>query len=93
MKFNEPLTNHVPPSQLLTNYGGEVEFEYKHDVYWPALVLLAESRRRDYRGRWEKAGKKIGENEAFLRGGNVKSVDGTLIGSEFPEGFTEETTL
>lgn len=93
MKFNEPLTQHVPPSQLLTHYGGNVEFEYKHDLYWPALVSLAQRRQRDYRGRWEKAGKKIGEHEAFLRGGDVNSADGTLTGSDLPEGFMEGASV
>jgi len=87
MKFNEPLINHVPAEQLLSHYGGKIEFEYNHEVYWPALNTLCEKRRKDYRGRWEKAGKKIGEHEAFLRGGNVKCSDGSLTGSDFPEGF------
>ncbi|KAF2429778.1 CRAL/TRIO domain-containing protein [Tothia fuscella] len=91
MKFNEPLVNHVPPSQLLTQFGGEVQFEYEHGVYWPALNALAERRRRDYRGRWEKAGKKIGEDEAYLRGGDTKSIDGKYSGTDFAEGFMDGT--
>lgn len=80
MKFNEPLINHVPAEQLLKHYGGNVEFEYKHDVYWPALVELCESRRGEYVKRWEVAGKQIGEEEKYLRGGDALSLDGKLNG-------------
>jgi CRAL/TRIO domain len=87
MKFNEPLQNHVPPEQLMKDYGGNVDFEYDHATYWPALASLCEKRRNDYRSRWEKAGKKIGEHEAFLRGGDVKCLSGEFVGTDFPEGF------
>lgn len=74
MKFNEPLTEHVPAPQLQTHYGGEADFEYQHDIYWPALNSLCEQRRKEYRDRWEKAGSKIGESERYLRGGDVDTV-------------------
>lgn len=82
MKFNEPLINHVPAEQLLKHYGGNVEFEYKHDVYWPALVELCDSRRGEYIARWEKAGKQMGEVEKYLRGGDALSLDGKHNGSD-----------
>jgi len=41
MRYNEPLTDHIPASQLMKNAGGEAEFEYKHDIYWSALSRLA----------------------------------------------------
>jgi hypothetical protein len=90
MKFNEPLSRYVPPSQLKKEFGGEAEFEYKHEIYWPALCELAAMRRKDYVARWEKAGKQIGEHEAFLRGGEAKSLSGEFIGTEFPEGFVDK---
>jgi hypothetical protein len=71
MKFNEPLTDHVPAPQLLARFGGEVDFEYQHDVYWPALNKLCEERRKAYRDRWEKAGRKVGASEYELRGGSA----------------------
>jgi hypothetical protein len=82
MKFNEPLTDHVPPAHLLNKFGGTVEFEYDHTVYWPALIFLCEQRRNMYKARWEKAGKVVGENEAYLRGGDVKCVSGEFFGTE-----------
>jgi hypothetical protein len=74
MKFNEPFANFIPKEQLLTKFDGDLEFEYKHDVYWPALNELCQQRRKDYVARWEKAGKQIGESEAYLKGADVKSI-------------------
>ncbi|OCK80719.1 CRAL/TRIO domain protein [Lepidopterella palustris CBS 459.81] len=74
MKFNEPLTDHVPASQLIKTSGGDVDFVYDHEVYWPALNALCDQRRREYRERWESAGKHIGESEVYLKGGDEGSV-------------------
>jgi hypothetical protein len=89
LKFNEPMTNYVPAEQLLVPFGGKVEFEYKHDVYWPALDKLCSRRRKDYVARWEKAGKQIGESEFYMRGGDGTSINGEFVGSDMREGFVE----
>lgn len=74
LKFNEDLRLHVPPSQLLKGCGGDVEFEYDHATYWPALMQLAKHRREEYTARWIKGGKLIGEHEGYLKGGDEKSL-------------------
>ncbi|OAL33482.1 hypothetical protein AYO20_07168 [Fonsecaea nubica] len=74
IKFNEDMGLHVPREQLLKESGGHVEFEYDHDVYWPALNELCEWRRAEYRRRWEEGGKRIGEYEGYLKGGDEKSL-------------------
>lgn len=51
-----------------------MDFEYDHSVYWPALVKMAELRRKAFRTRWEQGGKQIGEYEGYLRGGAQKSL-------------------
>ena len=89
MIFNEPLVNHVPAEQLLTHFGGKLEFEYKHEIYWPALNSLCEQRRQEYHARWMKAGKQIGEHEVYLRGGDAKSLNGEFVGTEQMEGLVE----
>ncbi|KAF1957909.1 CRAL/TRIO domain-containing protein [Byssothecium circinans] len=76
IRYNEPLTSHVPSSQLMKNSGGEVDFAYDHSIYWPALDALAKERRAARTARWEKAGKLVGESEIYLWGGEEKSVDG-----------------
>ncbi|KAF2736058.1 CRAL/TRIO domain-containing protein [Polyplosphaeria fusca] len=74
MRYNEPLIDHIPSSQLMQNAGGDAEFEYDHAVYWPALDALASQRRQERRQRWEAAGKLVGESEVYLWGGEEKSV-------------------
>jgi len=74
LKFNEDLRRHVPPAQLMTTYGGEVDFQYDHATYWPALNKVADERRAAYRERWIRGGKRIGELEAYLKGGNMQSL-------------------
>lgn len=68
------MSLHVPSAQLAKSNGGDVEFEYDHSVYWPALIKLAESRRAAFRKRWEDGGKLVGEYEGYLRGGDEKSL-------------------
>ncbi|WEW61021.1 Phosphatidylinositol transfer protein (PITP) [Emydomyces testavorans] len=72
LKFNEDLRQHVPPAQLWKTVNGDVEFEYDHSLYWPALNALAAQRREEYRERWIKGGKLVGEHENYLKGGSGK---------------------
>lgn len=51
--------------------GGDVHFEYDHEVYWPALNELAAQRRREQVERWVKAGKRVGEIEGYIKGGEM----------------------
>ncbi|KAL4930880.1 CRAL/TRIO domain protein [Aspergillus undulatus] len=74
LKFNEDLNIHVPPAQLMKSVGGEVEFEYDHWAYWPALNKLAELKQKEYRERWIQGGKRIGEYEHYLKTGTSPSV-------------------
>ncbi|RMD39879.1 hypothetical protein DV735_g5268, partial [Chaetothyriales sp. CBS 134920] len=74
IKFNEDSTTYVPREQLLKECGGSLEFEYDHTQYWPALNKLCELKREAYRERWEKAGKRVGEHEGYLKGGEEKSL-------------------
>ncbi|KAF2112889.1 CRAL-TRIO domain-containing protein [Lophiotrema nucula] len=76
MRYNEPLTDHIPSSQLMKNAGGDVDFVYDHATYWPALDELATQRRTERKQRWEAAGKVVGESEVYLWGGDEPSVGG-----------------
>ncbi|MCJ1453168.1 hypothetical protein MMC28_003514 [Mycoblastus sanguinarius] len=75
LKFDEDLRKIVPPEQLIKAYDGDVEFEYDHKAYWPALIGLADQRRAEMREKWVEGGKKIGESEGYLRG------DGEAVGT------------
>ena len=68
------MTKWVPAQQLLKECDGEVDMVYDHATYWPAFTKLCEQRRAAYRERWIKGGKRIGEHEAYLRGGAEKSL-------------------
>ncbi|KAF7195358.1 CRAL-TRIO domain-containing protein C23B6.04c [Pseudocercospora fuligena] len=74
MKFNEDMTNYIPKTQLWDEHGGDVKFEYDHAVYWPAFGEACTTRREAYKKRWEEGGKRIGEHEDYLRGGNAQSL-------------------
>jgi CRAL/TRIO domain len=74
LKFNDDMRQHVPPQQLWNEFHGDMEFEYDHSVYWPALLKLAGERYEERHERWVKAGKHYGESEMYLRGGNASSV-------------------
>lgn len=86
MKFNEPQKNYVPEQQLWRDNGGLLEFDYEHQKYWPALDEECKRRRRAYRERWERAGKRIGEFEEFLRGGKGGSLQDVLDRAAREEG-------
>lgn len=83
MKFNEELKNYVPQAQLWNAYsGGELDFVYDHAAYWPAFAAETDRRRAAYRERWEMAGRRLGEYEEYLRGGNHPSLQQVLGESE-----------
>ena len=75
------MRNHVPPQQLWKEFQGDLDFEYDHDVYWPALIKLCVEKRSEQRARWVKAGKHYGESEVYMRGGDAPSV-GSVTGKE-----------
>ena len=66
----------VPPEQLWTEFQGDLNFEYDHEVYWPALINMCEEKHSELRARWIKAGKNYGESETYLRGGDTLSITG-----------------
>ncbi|CAK7267339.1 Phosphatidylinositol transfer protein (PITP) [Sporothrix epigloea] len=68
LKFNEDMNQYVPSEQLWTEFLGKLEFDYDHEVYWPALTKMAADRRAERTARWEAGGKQIGELEDYLFG-------------------------
>ncbi len=78
LKFNGDMREHVPPEQLWKQFHGDLDFEYDHEIYWPALLKLTEEKQRELRERWVKGGKQYGENEIYLKGGSEPSVSQSL---------------
>lgn len=67
LKFNENLREYVPSEQLYELFGGDLVFEYDHEIYWPVYLKLASERREKYFARFKAAGGHIGQSEWDLR--------------------------
>lgn len=64
------MRQYVPAEQLAAEFSnGELEFEYDHATYWPALMKMCDEKRAEKMKRWEAGGKLIGEHEDYLTGG------------------------
>jgi hypothetical protein len=86
------MRQHVPPQQLWNEFHGDLEFEYDHEIYWPAMLKLCAEKQAERRERWIKAGKHFGESETYLKGGNASSIyESTQVAPEVPE--KEEASL
>jgi hypothetical protein len=73
LKFNDDMRQHVPPQQLWSEFQGDLEFEYDHATYWPALLKLCEEKQKEQKERWIRAGRNYGESEFYLKGREVES--------------------
>lgn len=77
LKFNEDMKQYVPAEQLWSlDWNGDMDFEYDHSVYWPALNEMCQKRREERMARWTAAGCHIGESEDYLVGRTNASVSG-----------------
>ncbi|KAK3308502.1 CRAL-TRIO domain-containing protein [Chaetomium strumarium] len=77
LKFNEDMAQYVPPEQMWNEFSsGNLEFEYDHSVYWPALQKLCGERREARWERWLAGGKQLGESEDYLAGATETGVAG-----------------
>lgn len=65
--FSEPFPNYIASNQLDKEVGGDLEFEYEHEKYWPALTELATSRRKRYMENFYALGGIVGLSEFDLR--------------------------
>ena len=75
LKFNENLREYVPSEQLYELFGGDCEFEYDHETFWPVYLKLASERREKCCARWKAAGGGIGQSEWDLRADGAESKD------------------
>ncbi|KAK0727853.1 hypothetical protein B0T26DRAFT_638468 [Lasiosphaeria miniovina] len=68
LKFNDDMTKYVPAEQLVTEFKGNLEFEYNHASYWPALQELCRKKHDARWQRWVAGGQQIFELEDYLTG-------------------------
>lgn len=65
--FDGNFADWVPSEQLDKQWGGLLDFDYNHNVYWPALNEMAEQKRALYMSNFERLGQQIGLSEYDLR--------------------------
>ncbi|GAA5954211.1 hypothetical protein JCM21900_006963 [Sporobolomyces salmonicolor] len=62
-------TSLIPSQQLQTIFGGDINLQYDHSVYFPALTKLCMERKAANLNRWRKWGEgRCGLDEAVIRG-------------------------
>ncbi|BGP23339.1 Phosphatidylinositol transfer protein (PITP) [Rhodotorula toruloides] len=65
-------TSLIPASQLQKIFGGDINMEYDHKTYFPALTKLCMERKAANLERWRKFGEnRCGLDEAIIRGARV----------------------
>ncbi|GMM38767.1 phosphatidylinositol transporter [Saccharomycopsis crataegensis] len=88
--FDQPFVNYVPVNQLDKEFGGNVDFEYDHEVYWPKMNEISLTKQKSYMERFNKFGGVIGLSEVDLRGTNDDLKFPALTLDEIEQGAAEE---
>lgn len=91
-KFDEAIKDEVPGPQLAADFGGELDFPYDHDKYWPQLVALTDKRREEQLERFRTVcNSEIGASEWVIRGGDElnRSTQASKQDSGFHEGAAD----
>lgn len=65
MRFNPLVIDEglYSSSLITTKWGGDVDFSYEHDKYWPELLSLCEKRRTAEQAQWQELGGTVGTSE------------------------------
>ncbi|KAG8740783.1 hypothetical protein FRC10_003892 [Ceratobasidium sp. 414] len=71
IKFNPNVIQEglFDKSQVMKEWGGELDFVYEHEKSWPGLVGLCESLHAERKERWRKLGGSVGLSEWDIKGG------------------------
>lgn len=91
-KFDEAIKDEVPGPQLASDFGGELNFPYDHEKYWPQLLALTEKRREEQLERFRTiCNSEIGASEWVIRGGDdlKRSTQASKQDSGFHEGAAD----
>nr|GAT60695.1 predicted protein [Mycena chlorophos] len=66
MRFNPKAIEEdiFAPDQITTSWGGAINFDYKHEEYWPALVSMTNERRARWTENWTAMGATVGLKES-----------------------------
>merc|ERR1711939_105545 len=71
IRFNPDVRTLVPPGQLdKEDFGGDLNFQYKHEEYFPYLDKMCADAREAKMRRWRERGEgKCGMSEFIIKGG------------------------
>ena len=82
MKFNpNPVQDGLfAPEQLFIEggWGGEVDFQWDHAKYWPALIRLCAEIREKELERWRTLGARVGLSEWDIKSESVSAAEETV---------------
>ncbi|KAL0563608.1 Phosphatidylinositol transfer protein (PITP) [Marasmius crinis-equi] len=75
LKFNPDVIKDglFTPDMLVKDWGGNQDFEYKHEEYWPKLVELCVQRKKRWMENWRKLGGTVGISEVQYKSDGVPS--------------------
>jgi hypothetical protein len=76
MKFNPSVIDDkifAPDMVMKEWWGGDQDFVYNHEMYWPALVQMCERRKKEQMERWRALGGTVGLKEWEVKGGEPKA--------------------
>lgn len=59
--------------QLKKTFGGDRDFEYEHEQYWPELLRMTSERRQQWLKTWRDMGGRVGLKEWDFKGGNEQA--------------------
>jgi hypothetical protein len=70
MKFNPKAVEdgHFTVENVFDTFGGNINFAYEHEKYWPALVTMCEERAERWMAKWRELGGHIGIKEKDYKG-------------------------
>jgi len=80
MKFNPQVVADgifAPDMVMSESWGGDCDFVYEHDKYWPAFVAMCEERRKGWMETWRELGGTVGLKEWDYKGGEADTKEKT----------------
>jgi len=77
MKFNPEVVKEgfFAPEMVMKEWGGDCDFVYEHDKYWPAFVSMCDERRMGWMATWRSLGGTVGLKEWDYKSGGQPKVE------------------
>ena len=65
MRFNPKVIEDglFTSENVWKEFGGEIDFQYDHKLYWPHFIEMASTQRKAQMNRWHALGAKVGIKE------------------------------